>query len=149
MPSGAAEDMEAINRYFMEQTKIRTPAAEAIKQEWMKWWMENKRDWSWYSQEEYDFARNMRKKLDLANATTEAQRDEIRETHARGITSEELKGETRRAGTDGMYIEPEKPFIPTSWKVAAGVGTGLVILGVFAKKILANTPLGRLAKLLA
>ena len=142
-----SEDMEAINRYFMEQVKVQTPAAEKVKQEWMKWWADNSGD-LWYSEAQFDVARNLKKKFDLANAKSNTEREQIKEIHARGITAEELRGETRRSGTDGMFLEEEKPLIPTSWKVTAGIGAGLFFVGMFAKKLFANTPLGRLTKLL-
>lgn len=148
MPAMLAKDMEAINRYFMEQVTIKTPAAEAIKQDWMKWWNDHKRDWTWYSQEEYDYARNRKHDFDKANATSPAELAHVKSVQAKGMTSEEMRGETRRAGTAGDYVEPPKPLIPTKWKVGVGVGAGLVVVGVFGKKLLGMTPLGRLAKLL-
>lgn len=152
MPAMLKQDMEAINRYFMEQVKIVTPAAEKVKQEWIVWWRNNKRDWSWYTQEEYDHARNMRNNLMLANAPTSAKKAEVAAYIASAkLTTEEIRGETRRSGTSGMYYEeppPPEPIIPTRWKVAAGVGASLVVAGVFAKKLLMLTPYGRIARFL-
>jgi hypothetical protein len=148
MPALLKADMEAINRYFMEQVTIKTPAAEVVKQEWMRWWEDHKRDWTWYTQEEFDHARNEKHKLDQANATTAAELKQVKLVQAKGMTSEEMRGETRRAGTTGEYVEPPKPLIPTKWKVGAGIAAGVVVAGVIAKKVMGFTPLGKLAKFL-
>jgi len=148
MPAMLSEDMKAINRYFMEQAQIKTPAAEKVKQEWMKFWKETERTLTWYSQDEYDAARNLKHKFDLANTTNAAEKASVKEQQAKGITSEEMRGETRRAGTSGDYLEDPKPLIPTSWKVGAVAGIGLVAVGVFGKKLLGMTPLGKIAKFL-
>jgi hypothetical protein len=148
MPAMLKDNMEAINRYFMEQATVKTAAAEKVKQQWMQFWKDTKRDWTWYSQDEYDKARNLKHKFDDANAITVADKKAASDQRQKGLTSEELKGETKRAGTSGMFLEEEEPFIPTKWKVAGMVGIGLVAAGVFAKKILALTPYGRLSRFL-
>jgi hypothetical protein len=147
-PGSHHEDMEAINRYFMQQATVKTPEAEKVKQEWMKWWNDNKRSVLDYTTEEFDTARNTKHRFDVANETTHAGKAAVVAQQARGLTSEEAMGETRRAGTAGQFLEEEKPLIPTSWKVGAAVGVGLVALGVFGKKLLALTPAGKLAKFL-
>lgn len=149
MPAMLAADMEAINKYFMETAVVKTEAAEKIKQEWMRWWADHRRSITWYSTEEFDFARNLRNKFNLANTTNTKEKKEEQARQARALTSEETRGETRRAGTSGMYLEEEKPLIPTSWKVGAAVGVGLVTLGVFGKQILKMTPAGKLLKFLS
>lgn len=148
MPAMLASDMNAINKFFMETAKVNTPAAEKVKQEWMQFWKDTERTFSWYSQEEFDQARNLRNRFNLANAKTDAARVAVAAQQASGVTREEAGGNTRRAGTSGDYLEEEKPWIPTSWKVGAFVGVGLLATGVFAKKILAMTPYGRIAKYL-
>ena len=140
------DNMEAINKYFMETAKVRTAKAEVLKKEWMVWWKEHK-GWS-YSDDEYDTARNMRNTFNLANAVSAQDHAKVAETLARGTTSEEAAGETRRAGSDGMFVEDEKPWIPTSWKVAAITGVALVTVGVFGKKLLSLTPAAKLIKYL-
>lgn len=154
MPAMLSADMEAINKYFMENVVVKTAAAEKIKQEWMKWWNDHRRNsaipgpWNWYTQEEFDYARNERNRFNDANAVTKADKQAAVDQRSKGLTTEELRGETKRAGTSGMYVEPEKPLIPTSWKVGAAVGVGLITVGVFGKKLLGMTPLGKLAKFL-
>ncbi len=141
------DDMEAINRYFMETAVIKTPAAEKLKKEWMVWWKDNKTWWG-YSDEQFNTARNMRSRFNLANTKTAAEQAQVAATIARGSTSEEAQGETRTAGTDGLHVEEEEPWIPTSWKVGALVGVGLVAVGVFGKKLLAMTPAAKFIKYL-
>lgn len=148
MPPMLSANMDAVNRYFMETAKVRTKAAEKIKQEWMEWWKENRRSLTWYDQEEYDIARNMRNRFDLANTVSVAERAGVQQHQATGLTSEEAAGETRRAGTSGMYVEEEEPLIPTKWKVVAALGVGLIAVGVFGKKLLGMTPAAKLAKFL-
>jgi len=148
MPPMLSANMEAINRYFMETAKVKTKAAEKIKQEWMKWWKDNRRSVTWYDQEEYDIARNMRNRFDLANTITTVERADVERHQATGLTSEEAAGGTRRAGTSGMYVEEEEPLIPTKWKVGAALGIGLIAIGVFGKKLLGMTPAAKLAKFL-
>ena len=144
MPVLLKDDMEAINRFFMEGTVVKTREAEKIKQEWIKWWKDNKRDWTWYTQEEYDHARNIRNRFHMANAVTSEQKTEVAAYIASAkLTREELQGETRRAGTTGYYLEEPDPVVPTSWKAAATIGAGLVITGMFAKRILMLHPYGR------
>ena len=142
------DNMEAINRYFMEQITVKTSAAEKVKQEWMQYWKDTKRDWTWYSQDEYDKARNLKHKFDTANAVTTAERNAATAQRTTGLTSEQLRGETKRSGTSGMYLEEEEPLIPTKYKVIGAVGIGLLTVGVFAKKILGMTPYGKLARFL-
>jgi hypothetical protein len=148
MPALLKENMEAVNRYFMEG-KVRTAAAEKVKQEWMAFWKDVKRDWTWYTQEEYDKARNLRKKYDLANAPT-AQAKQVVTDHYRNAqgTTEQSRGETRRSGTEGDYLVESDPIIPTAWKVGAVVAVGLVAVGAFGKQLLKLTPYGRLARFL-
>jgi len=148
MPAMLGADMEAINKFFMETAKVQTPAAENVKQEWMKFWKETERSLTWYTQQEYDDARNLRNRFNVANTTSAAAAATIKAQQASGVTSEEMRGETRRAGTEGSYLEEEKPWIPTSWKVGGLIGVGLIATGVFAKKILALTPYGKFTKYL-
>ncbi len=144
-----ASDMDAINRYFMQGVPVKTPAAEKVKREWMLYWKEIKKDWGGYTDEEYDKARNLRNKFNLANTVTKAENLSVAAqiAAAKGETEEQY-GETRRSGTSGMFLEEEEPIIPTAWKVGAVIGVGLITAGVFAKKILAFTPYGKLARFL-
>jgi hypothetical protein len=149
MPAMLKDNMEAINRYFMQQVTVKTAAAEKVKQEWMQYWKDTKRDWTWYSQEEYDKARNLRNKFDLANAVTAEAKVAVAAHQAAGQGStEEQRGETRRSGTSGMFLEEEEPLIPTAWKAGAIIGVSLITIGVFAKQLLKLTPYGKLARFL-
>lgn len=149
MPAMLKDNMEAINRYFMQGVTVKTAAAEKIKKEWMQFWKDAKRDWTWYTQEEYDKARNMRNRFDLANAVSKDQKVAVAAYQAAGQGStEEQYGETRRSGTEGMFLEEEEPLIPTAWKAGAIIGVGLITAGMFAKQILRLTPYRRLARFL-
>ena len=137
MPSMLAADMDAINKYMMT-TPVRTAAAERVKIEWMRFWEVTQRDFLWYSQEEFDAARNLRNKFNLANTVTPEQKKAVEDTMRTGLTGEEVRGDTRRATTEGSYLEPEQSIvefhIPTSWKVFGAIGAIALGAGWYAKK---------------
>ena len=124
MPALLKDDMEAINSYIMTSA-IKTKAADNIKTEWIKWWADHERSWTWYSQEEYDTARNFRTRFNNANAVTTAEKEAAKRQATTGITKEETKGGVRRTTSEGVYIVPDEPLVSTSVKV--GLFTALVI----------------------
>jgi len=127
MPAMLAQDMEAINKYIMEKTPL-TPEAKAVQVEWIKFWKEHQKSILWYSQDEFDQARNIKRNFDLANAISSAEKAVVENHYASGITSEETKGGVRRSTSEGVYIVDEEPFLPTRVKVA-GLGI-LALLGI-------------------
>ena len=127
-----AQDMEAINTYIMT-SKINSKAADAVKNKWITWWEDNKRDWTWYDTEEFDTARNFRHDFDVANAITSAQKQAVTNKYTSGVTSEEARGETKRATSEGVYIVPEPPLISDGTKVGIVAVLILGALGWVAK----------------
>lgn len=136
-----AANIKAINTYIMTQP-IHTSKAGEIRNKWLKWhdnlsYLEK----TFTSQETYDVARNIRNEFNTANAITPAQKAAVEAVKQTGLTSEELRGETKRTTAEGNYLAPEpdlddeeeEPWIPTKTKVALGV-SGVVLLGLAALK---------------
>lgn len=119
------DDLEAINRYF-GTVAAKTAAAQNLKQSWAKWWKENRRSWLDYSEEEYNTARSMRNKFDLANAITTTEKAVVQQHQGakRIIMRPTLrKGMTGKKGSDiGEAILLWRLFLGKSdLKPAAGV----------------------------
>jgi len=133
-------DFAAINEYLMT-TPIINSAAEKIKQDWMAWWHSHNNDW-YYTEDDYNHARNTRNQFNIANTATPAEQAEVKAQIATGVTTEEMKGQTKTAGTTGMFYEEPKPLIPTKWKVFGLITAGVIGAGYVVKKAFAHTPLG-------
>lgn len=137
-------DMEAINKYIME-TNVKTSKADAVKLEWIKYWESIKRDWSWYSQEEFDKARNFRDRFNITNATSKAEETAVKEQMKSGVSAEKAMGETERRTTSGSYLEEPKPLIdfniPLGWKIGAGLTALAAGLFWIASKTVAFDPI--------
>lgn len=140
MPAMLNANMEAINKYIME-SNVKTEKADKIKVEWIRYWESIKRDWTWYSQEEFDKARNYRDRFNLANTTSKAEETAVKETMRQGVSSEAARGETERRTTSGSYLEEEKPLvdfnIPLSWKIGGGITAAILgVLWVASKTVM-------------
>lgn len=137
--SDDAANIKAINTYIMT-TPLATSAAGNVRNEWLKW----HDGLGWYSREYpsveiYDQARNLRNKFNLANAKTAEEKEQVKRVMQTGLTSEELRGETKRTTAEGGYLAPppgeSEPWLPMKTKVALGMG--VLVLGALtvAKKI--------------
>ncbi len=124
-----ADDMDAIRVYF-NNTQAITPEAVKIKDEFNVWF-----DKLWWVEKttsaNYDLARNMRNRFNLANVKTPVERAAVVNSLKTGTSSEELKGEVRRVQSDGMLpgpvTPPKDPIIPREWLVG-----GIVVIGLSA-----------------
>jgi hypothetical protein len=136
-----ADDMEAIDRYI-KGTPLKTAAARDVYNEWTIWFDNIS---LYYSQGNYDHARNLRNRFNLANAQTTAEQARAKEVMATGMTTEEMAGGTRRTLADGSYAEP---LISPSTQFLIGVGLALAAVGFVALKIgeLEIKPLTKLLK---
>lgn len=116
-----SEDMDAINR-MMAGAPLRTKAAAAVHDEWIKWWD----GLSWWEKaldgETYDRARNLRNQFNRANAVTASDRAAVERMQTTGLTNEEIAGGTRRTLSTGDY---DVPLLSTSSRLALG---GLALL---------------------
>ncbi len=125
------EDLAAIDRY-MKGTLTKTGAAVKLRDEWTEWY-DGIGWWGSYSQENYDHARNLRNQFDLANATTQAELEQVQRVIRTGMTTEEMAGGTSRNLSTGMYAEPlvssETKFVLIAGAVAASVTGGILLLG--------------------
>ncbi len=133
MPAMLAANMEAINKYIME-APVRTAKAQAVQIEWIKFWKEHEKSILWYSDDEYDQARNIKHNFDLANATSSSEQQAAKDQASQGLTSEELRGNVRRSTRDGTYIVDDEPFVPTRVTVAAVGILGLIGIGWLGMK---------------
>jgi hypothetical protein len=127
MPAMLAADMEAINKYLMT-TPIRTEKAKAVQVQWIKFWKDTERTFTWYSTEEFDRARNIKREFDAANAVTTAQKQAVTNQAGSGLTAEELSGGVRRSTSDGTYIVDEEPFVPVRLQVVGW--SALIVAGL-------------------
>lgn len=124
-----ADDLDALNKY-VTGTPIRTPQAQALRDQWIAWF-----DGLSYSQRSfdrptYDTARNKKLDFNLANATSEAERAEIRKIASEGLSSEEMQGEADRRMTGGTYSGKDGGI-----GIAPGFGSaalGTALLAAFA-----------------
>lgn len=137
--SDDADNIAAINTYIMTQP-LKTAEAGIVRNEWLKF--HEKLGWTgrnFPSVQDYDSARNIRNRFNDAQATTVAEKMAAADQRTRGLTSEELRGETRRTTTDGGYLEEEasggEPWLPTKTKIALGVGAVAAAALLIAKKM--------------
>lgn len=113
------EDVEAIDHY-MRSTPLKTPEAFQIKDAYIKWfdaagfWDKN------YSSDFYDEIRTRRNQLNIANATTETAKAQVRNVIETGVTTEEMQGKKKPAvdsqtGRVGSQIhKPSAPATPST-----------------------------------
>jgi hypothetical protein len=130
----SSDNIEAIQKYFANTTAV-TSEASKIKDEFTKWYDGL---W-WYEKNEssnYDLARNMRNRFNLANAKTVAEKASVENVMKTGLSSEELVGDPRRNLESGMLPGPDKPpnppLIPVPWLIGGAVVLGLSV--IFAAK---------------
>lgn len=129
-----ADDIDAINRYIV-YTDVRTKDGAKVKDEWIRW----HDSLSWWSKNmdsaTYDEARNKRNRFNLANATSKAEQNQIKDVQQTGLSTEEMQGGTRRVLSSGQYETPDEPIIPTSFKLGVGVTLLTAALGYTAYKV--------------
>lgn len=118
------DNVEAIDRYI-KNAPLNTKAAGAIRDEWTRFFDEF--SWSYATQEQYDRARNLRNRFNLANAVTQSDKEQVLHVMQTGLTTEELAGGTSRRLIDGSYIEP----LLTAETKAKLVFGGVIIAGAF------------------
>lgn len=145
--SDDSANIAAINTYVMTQP-LKTAEAGIVRNEWLKF--HEALGWTgraFPSVEDYDKARNIRNRFNDAQAVTQAEKTAAVEQKLKGLTSEELRGETRRTTTEGGYLEDEasggEPWLPTKTKVALGIGA-LVVGGLFIAKSIYLDPVLRM-----
>lgn len=129
-------DIDAIKDYFV-RTEAVTLEASKIKDEFTKWYD----TLGWYSKstdENFDLARNIRNRFNLANATTPEEKAAVETTMATGVSSEQAQGTPDRRLQNGMLpgpvTPPPAPLIPTEWKIIGGVGAFLALLLGISKR---------------
>jgi len=145
MPMLLAADMNAINRYIMT-TPIKTDAAKKVQIEWINFWQANEKSFLWYTQEEFDRARNIKRTFDMANAPSAAAKKAVQDVYSNSITSEEARGEVKRSTAEGVYIVPEEPFVPVRLQVLGWSAAAVLALGYAGVKYVSLTSPTRFIK---
>lgn len=141
-----ADDIDAINRYIVYAT-IKTKEAGKIKDEWIRWhdtlswWDKN------MNQGVFDEARNKRNRFDIANSTSAAERESVKQRQQTGLSTEETQGGTRRVLSSGQYDTPSEPLVPTSFKAGVALTVAVAALGYTAFKLYSPTLPLKLLKL--
>lgn len=127
-----AEDIEAINEY-MHRTQRKTAAASAALNEWVKWYEATKPGpLGWWSDADYDHARNLRNAFSRANAVTEAEKAQTESVIREGVSAEQARGETDRRNAEGNIVEQPTGVAHQWWfwpAVAAGTTAAVLLVG--------------------
>lgn len=100
--SSQRDNLEAVNSQIMA-TKPQTPKAIELRDDWARWYQSLGTYELNYDADTWDVARNKRAAFLLANAATEAEREDVRRVIETGMSSEQQAGETDRRMSGGMY----------------------------------------------
>jgi hypothetical protein len=121
----SGDDIKAIQRYFAD-TPAKTPKAVSIKDEFIKW-----HDGLWfYSEADWDKARNYRNEYNLANATTAVEKAAVQTVLKTGQSAEQLQGRVDRRLSTGMLPGGTAGTgLHNSWNIAALTVGALGLLG--------------------
>jgi hypothetical protein len=125
-----AEDIEAIND-FMHRDVPKTAAAKAALNEWVRWYEATKPGaFSFWSDADFDHARNLRNQYNRANAVTQHEKDLAEEVIQHGMSAEQMRGETDRRDAGGNIVEqpPGVTHAPWFWPAVAAGGTAVLLL---------------------
>jgi hypothetical protein len=129
----AKDNLNAVNDYI-HSTPLKTDQAKSLASDWARWWdaTGNPDNYSvTIPPPVWDEARNRRIAFDLANATTQAEKDIVVQVATTGMSSEQMQGkEDRRDPNTGLYFVPPPPPPPTFPPWVKPVFIGAVALGV-------------------
>lgn len=119
------DNMKAIKSFF-DDAKAVTPQAASIKDKFLKWYDSL---W-WFSQSDYDLARNQRNSFNLANTVAIEEKKAVEEVMKTGLSTEEMQNEPDRRLESGMLPGPTKPpiKIPTVVWIVVGMTAGVIVL---------------------
>jgi len=129
-----SQDLAAIDT-FIHSVSLNTNDAKALFTDWVQWYT----NLGWYdlnvNSATYDTARNKRNAFELANAESEADKEQIRQVQTQGISTEQAQGLPDRRDADGNIVPPPKtPFwqslslIQKGLLGTAGFFTGVILL---------------------
>lgn len=128
----AAEDIEAINDFFhRSENAPRTPEARAAFNAWVKWYEDTKPGaFGWWSDADFDHARNLRNAYNRANAVTAKEKENVERVITTGMSTEQMQGETDRRDASGNIVEqpPGLAHSPWFWPAVAAGGTAVLLL---------------------
>lgn len=125
-----SKNMSAIRAMF-DTVQVNTPGAQSIKNDFVRWYD----DLSWFDkrlQSNYDLARNLRNRFDLANATTPEAKAAVQTVLTTGLSTEQLQGQPDRRDETGMLpgpkVPPKPPLVPTPVLIAGAAVAGLAFV---------------------
>ncbi len=114
-----SDNIEAINE-FMHRTTPATPAAAIAFNDWVQWYEETKPSFlGFWSDADFDHARNLRNAFNRANAVTAAEKKAVEQVIKTGVSSEQAAGETDRRNAAGNIVELTAPCKASRPPVAA------------------------------
>jgi hypothetical protein len=127
-----ADNIEAIERYIGEQEPTRTPAAKAVRDDFLRFAAALGTYERNFEQQAYDRARNFKLAFNRANATTPAEKAAVEDQALSGLSTEQLEGGADRRQADGSYVPP--PSGSSQLVTALGVGVGVLLLVLVLRK---------------
>lgn len=127
-----SENIAAIERYIGEQVPPKTPAAVAVRDEFLRF-MSQMSDYARnFEQAAYDNVRNWKLRYNNANAVTAAEKAAVHEQATRGLSTEQLQGQPDRRLSDGTFEPPptlgDRLAMPGAVVVGALVAAGVAYL---------------------
>lgn len=135
--SDAAENIEAINAFFHDPSNApKTQAATAAMNEWVRWYEANKPGaFGWWSDDDFDHARNLRNAFNRANAVTTAEKQQVEQVIRTGQSAEQSQGETDRRNASGDIVEHPPGALHSPWFWAGVAGATGIVLAVAGPKL--------------
>lgn len=143
-PSPNSDNLIATNVYFHD-TPVKTAKAAALQKAWADWWLKTGNPdnyWTYVPDAVWDEARNRRLAFDLANATTQAEAQQVVDVATQGISSEQAQGQPDRRDPQTGFIPVTglntntgatiQPFSLPGWVKPAIIGAGIVAVGIAA-----------------
>ncbi len=132
------DNIEAIND-FMHRQSPQTPAAAIAFNDWVQWYEATKPGLlSFWSDADFDHARNLRNAFNRANAVTTAEKKQVEQVITTGQSAEQSAGETDRRNAQGN-IEEQPPGVTHEWwfwpAIALGSGVLLATVGPAVVKL--------------
>lgn len=132
--SDQAADIDAIHNFFVREEPVNFKA-QGIKDDWMKW----AASLSWYQKHVDETvgaeAFNRRNDYMRANTTTAEEKAAVDAFVKKVPAFNPVTGKPNFVNSAGDRVAPPKPLIPTSYKVAAGVGAGIAAVIVILTQI--------------
>lgn len=129
-----AADIDAIHDFFVRTEPINFKA-QGIKDDWMKW----AAALSWYQRhvDETVGAEAFNRRNDFMRANVESAEEKAAvDAFVKKVPAfDPITGKPNFVNSAGDRVGPPKPLIPTSYKIAAGVGAGVIAVVAILSQI--------------